>query len=530
MANELPQIINDNGSTEANLLLDSTLAGFTQGLSDLGIAVAIWSPIDALIGWNERFADIFANHAAILQKGTSWTELIESVLDEQSRQIPPSGRQQYLDEELDARATNGQITSIGPDGRWYNKTIKPMENNNRVEIWHDVTESRRQIIEQQETEERYSIAMQAANEGLFEWNLLTQDLYLSPRAQTIIMGETPALELGSGGSEQFRRLIVEEDIVSFFSNVKSHISGNDPFLKCELRTRAPAVPNRILRVRGLALRDTTGRAYRLAGFLTDITEERVNEAALRLAKEEAEIANRTKTEFFANMSHELRTPLNAIIGFSEIIRDETFGAMSVPEYQEYIDDILISGQHLLSVINDILDVSKAEAGKLELEESTFTVGSIFKSCVRLVSERASKQGLELTVSQAEDLPWLRGDERKIKQMLLNLLSNSIKFTKPGGNVVLGARNSGSRVCLYVRDDGIGMSKQDLNYAMEPFGQVDSTLSRKHEGTGLGLPIVVSLCNLHGAEFKAESEPNQGTLISITFPLERIVAPKPSTQR
>jgi signal transduction histidine kinase len=530
LANELPQIISDNTSPEANLLLDGTLAGFTQGLSDLGIAVAVWSPNDTLMGWNERFADVFTNHAAILQKGTSWTDLIESVLDNNSEQIPPNGRQHFLNEELDARATNGQITSIGPDGRWYNKTIKPMENNNRVEIWHDVTDSRRQIIEQRETEERYSIAMQAANEGLFEWNLVTQELYLSPRAKSIIMGEAPVLSSSTNNNEQFRRLIVEEDIASFFSSVKSHISGNDPFLKCELRTRAPALPNRILRVRGLALRDTTGQAYRLAGFITDITDERVNEAALRLAKEEAEIANRTKTEFFANMSHELRTPLNAIIGFSEIIRDETFGAMPVPEYQEYIDDILISGQHLLSVINDILDVSKAEAGKLELEESTFTIGSIFKSCVRLVSERASKQGLAITVDQPEDLPWLRGDERKIKQMLLNLLSNSIKFTESGGNVVLGARITEGRVCLFVRDNGIGMSKQDLEYAMEPFGQVDSTLSRKHEGTGLGLPIVVSLCNLHGAEFKAESEPNQGTHISITFPLERNVSPKPLPSR
>ncbi len=334
------------------------------------------------------------------------------------------------------------------------------------------------------------------------------------------MGDGDPVGFQPDNQRRSRQIIAKQDYRQFFDNLRDHLRGHKPIFQSDIRTACPASPGRWLRMRGLALRDSTGHAYRMAGFITDVTEEKHNEQALRLAKEEAEVANRTKTEFFANMSHELRTPLNAVIGFSEIIRDHTFGPIGVPEYEEYIQDILGSGQHLLSVINDILDLSKAEAGKLELEETVFSILPTFKSCLRLVSERASKQGVKISVEADEALLSLRGDERKFKQMILNLLSNSIKFTPSGGVIALRASNQNGRIVVAAEDSGIGMSEDGIERAMDPFGQVDSAMSRNHEGSGLGLPIVHSLVKLHGAAFDLKSRPFEGTTVSITFPEER----------
>ncbi len=447
------------------------------------------------------------------------TALINSPLGHSERAVKT-----LLNQEHDLRLIGGRINAMGPDGRWYDKSVQISESGGRHEIWRDITGERERIMQQKAMEERYSVAMQAANEGLIEWNASNGEIYLSARAEVIIMGEGCQSDFVPDTEKRLRQVILTEDHDMFYGGLRAHLKGEQPIFRCEIRTTEPAVPNRWLRLQGLALRDATGKAERVAGFIADITEDKNNQLAMRLAKEEAEIANRTKTEFFANMSHELRTPLNAVIGFSEIIRDQTFGPLGVPQYSEYVDDILSSGQHLLAVINDILDVSKAEAGKLELEENSFAIPSAFKSCLRLVTERAAKQGLEIGLEIEDGLPWLHGDERKFKQMILNLLSNSIKFTDAGGLIRLSAHNRDGCISVSVEDSGVGMDELGMEQAVIPFGQVDSTLARKHEGTGLGLPIVISMADLHGAEFDMSSKPNEGTTITITFPIERSVEP------
>ena len=258
---------------------------------------------------------------------------------------------------------------------------------------------------------------------------------------------------------------------------------------------------------------------------TDITELKRRELALVTAKEEAELANRTKSEFLANMSHELRTPLNAIIGFGQIMRDELFGPLGSDRYREYIGDVQDSAYHLLNIINDILDVSKAEAGKLDLAEEAIDIAETIVSAVRLVRDRAFEGQVRLEQTPADPLPPLFADERKVKQILLNLLSNAIKFTPAGGAISITADiTETGNLAVAVTDTGVGMDAEQVQIALTKFGQVDSALSRSHAGTGLGLPLCSALIELHGGTLTIDSTPGEGTTVRIEFPAERLEKP------
>jgi two-component system cell cycle sensor histidine kinase PleC len=264
----------------------------------------------------------------------------------------------------------------------------------------------------------------------------------------------------------------------------------------------------------------------LATYL-DITERKRFVGDLRRAKEEAELASRTKTEFLANMSHELRTPLNAVIGFAEIMQAEVFGPLGDARYTEYAADIRDSGQHLLNLINDLLDVSKIEFGKVELAEETVDLTGILDSCMRLMRDRADQAALDLTAHTPPDLPYLRCDGRRLKQILLNLMSNAVKFTPSGGQVTVRASladDGGLKIA--VSDTGIGIATQDLAKALQPFGQIDSRMTRKYQGTGLGLPLTKSMIELHGGSLQLESVVGRGTTATLWLPSDRLVAAKP----
>ncbi len=256
----------------------------------------------------------------------------------------------------------------------------------------------------------------------------------------------------------------------------------------------------------------------------DITSRHRAENDLLIAKESAELANRTKTEFLANVSHELRTPLNAVIGFSEIMASELLGKIGNSQYRDYCHDIHQSGIHLLNVINDILDISKIEAGKLDLYDEEFNPVEAIESCMRLINERALNSNIDLSIMLEGKLPNILADERKLKQILLNLLSNAVKFTPKGGRVSVQAKadaETGFRIS--VSDTGIGIARENFNTVLSPFGQVDSALARKFDGTGLGLPLAKSLAELHGGTLNLESVIGSGTTVTIQFPPRRLVA-------
>jgi len=245
--------------------------------------------------------------------------------------------------------------------------------------------------------------------------------------------------------------------------------------------------------------------------------------ALRLAKEEAEAANQAKSGFLATMSHELRTPLNAIIGFSEMMLREVLGALGNEQYRAYVEDIHASGAHLLQIINDILDLSKAEAGKIDLSEDVFDLRDIMRSVGQLIAGRIHEAELSHEVDLADDLPPLRGDERKTKQVLLNLITNSVKFTPAGGCItVTGRFDPEDGLALTVADTGIGIPESDLERVLKPFEQVDSSFSRQHQGTGLGLPLVKAIMEMHGGRMRLKSTLGAGTAVTVVFPPERAI--------
>ena len=242
------------------------------------------------------------------------------------------------------------------------------------------------------------------------------------------------------------------------------------------------------------------------------------------SRDAAVAANRSKSEFLANMSHELRTPLNAVIGFSDMMRNELLGPVNNPKYLSYAEDIHSSGQHLLGLINDILDISKIEAGEMELYEETVDIAQIVRSSLTLVKSRAEDGGVKLENHATDPLPAIFADARKIKQIIINLLSNAVKFTPAEGTVtIVAAIEDDGSFSILVKDTGIGIAPEDIENVIKPFTQADSTLARKYEGTGLGLPLTKALIELHDGRFELTSEQGIGTSAVAYFPAHRVTA-------
>jgi PAS domain S-box-containing protein len=262
---------------------------------------------------------------------------------------------------------------------------------------------------------------------------------------------------------------------------------------------------------------------KFCAVLRDITDWKRAEEELTSAKRQAEKASSARSDFLARISHEMRTSLNAIIGFSEVMMDERLGPIGNERHREYLKDIRESGGYLVSLINDLLDLSKIEAGKLELSFTSVNLNDITQQCVAIMQPQATRERIIIRCALAEKLPPIVADERSMRQIVLNLLSNSIKFTGAGGQVIISTAYDMGEVALRVRDTGIGMSDNDIVTALEPFRQLATSGPGGSGGTGLGLPLTKALAEANRASFSIKSAANAGTLVEVTFPSTRVLA-------
>ncbi len=365
------------------------------------------------------------------------------------------------------------------------------------------------------SEARWRLAADASGLGTYDIDFTTGADAWSPQFKAILglpETTTPSPTL-------FAEIVHPEDRALFENSFRPMPAPDANVLQNEeLRIiRADTSEERIVVLRGRVLFDAEGNPLRGLGTLTDITEQRHHEHELAEAKAHAEAANRAKSRFLASMSHELRTPLNAIIGFSDVIRQRIFGPIAPSRYEDYVADIHHSGEHLLSLINDILDMAKIESGKFELHPAPLDPAEIARQALLFVAPQAEAGTLTLTTDILPELV-LMADERATRQILTNLLSNAVKFTQAGGQVhVFADLMDEGGLALGVEDNGVGMSQDELATALEPFGQVGQMHTVDGLGTGLGLPIVKSLIEAHGARFCIRSTPGQGTRVWGEFP-------------
>jgi signal transduction histidine kinase len=252
-------------------------------------------------------------------------------------------------------------------------------------------------------------------------------------------------------------------------------------------------------------------------FISDFTDIKAREERYRAAKQQAEEASIAKTRFLSNMSHELRTPLNAILGFSEMMTTEIFGRLGSPRYLEYAHDILRSGRHLLEVINSVLDIAKSESGKMSLSPEPVDLQVVLQDCARMLSGQYEAANVALTMNASVTPFIVSGEEAKLRQIFINLMSNAVKFTEPGGAVTITPRTDDDGIVVEVADTGIGMAADEIPIALTPFAQIDNRLERRYEGTGLGLPLARTLTELHGGHLEIESEPGEGTVVRVHLP-------------
>lgn len=362
-----------------------------------------------------------------------------------------------------------------------------------------------------ESQERYALAVDGTHDGLWDWNLTTNDVYFSPRWKSMLGCTEAEIE---NHFRAWEERLHPDDRERALATVEAYLRGGTPTYELEHRLRHKDGGYRWILARGVCLRDAHGQPYRMAGSHTDITERKQAEEALRHAKEEAERISRFKDQFLSTMSHELRTPLNAVLGFSELLQDRRYGPLN-DRQRRYVQHIHAAGQHLLRLINDILDLSKIEAGRMEITiEDVALEGSLLEvlDALRPLAERKSQT---LACDAAPPLR-VRADRTRLKQILINLIGNAIKFTPEGGQVRVSAAQEGSRARVEVRDTGPGIAPEQQTRLFEAFSRLGA--AGGHEGTGLGLAITKRLVELQGGELGVHTQPGQGSCFYFSLAL------------
>ncbi len=483
-----------------------------SAIDELPAGFALFDADERFVLGNRAYRDQFAALADLLQPGVAYRTLVDAAVAHGL--VPDAGR---VVARLAHRHRGGGSFGFSlADGRRLQIFDHRLDAGGRVQISIDVTDlmsreaslsRQREILATTLDSIGEGLVMVDRDRGLVVWNSRFENMFEMPPG--ILQ---PGLRLASlqawwaDGTGQPGRIDGTPTVIADLA------APAEASLERTWRT------GRVVEIRRRPLADGG-----VVCTFIDMTERKRIEAVLEAAKNQAELANRAKTNFLANMSHELRTPLNAIIGFSEIVKQQLLGPIGTPRYLDYMRDIHMSGEHLLEVINDILDLSKVESGKIELSETVIDIRRAIDATWRLLRDRASRGRISVVVDVDPRAAAAYADARLLKQMLLNLLTNAVKFTRPGGRVTLATRrDADGSLLIVVADTGIGMDPADIPKALAPFTQLDSSLARKLPGTGLGLPLVKSLAEEHGGTLELRSELGVGTTATVRLPAHRAV--------
>lgn len=504
---------------------DRTAQSRMQNLIDsISDGFVLWDNQERLILYNPQ-ASIVASPA--VSAGTTFDEYVTTIYPRLDEQTTGGDPRLWLETRRNwFENADGSHEVLLKSGIWMLISERRTQDGGTVTIYTDITESKRAEQLRDHSERRIAHAQKLARIGIFEWDAVASEMYWSDIMYEIVglAPDSPPLDFS-----QYLLLVRTESRELVRSTFRRLLTSGGKYNQ-EYEIVRPDGQTRAVRAEAEAVMDENGDVVRILGSVHDQTGAKRVETALRLAKETAVEASKAKSEFLANVSHELRTPLNAIIGFSEVMIQEVFGPVGNDRYHDYAGDIRQSGVHLLGVINDLLDYSKLDAGRLELHSEFVSLNRIVDKTIRMMRHEA--EGAKVTLigntDDVEGVIW--GDEQKVMQIVLNLVSNAIKFTQSSGIVTVSLHDADDGVEIKVTDSGIGMSAGDIELALAPFGQVDSALSRQHTGTGLGLPLSKSLAELHGGSLNITSAPGEGTTVTVRLLRQPVNADTPPALR
>jgi signal transduction histidine kinase len=495
------------------LLREASAVALVRDVADsIGEGFCVWDHRDRLIFHNRRYLDLFPPGNDLIRIGVRFEDLLRSIVARSGFVVPDP--EEFIRRRIESRKAEYHRFEVrlGTE-RLYRVVERRSPGGLLVTVWVDVTE-------QERADQRLRDAVESVNEGFSLWD----------GDGRLLLGNRRFAELVPGGAdpgashEEILRRGFEAGLYRVQGDVDEWIRQRG-----ELFARGGAYEQQLSDGRWLLGSYRATSEGGVVGIETDVSVMKRQELELAemaerymAARDAAQEANRARSQFLALMSHELRTPLNAIIGFSELIETEALGPVGVERYVDYARDVRTSGSHLLALVNDLLDLSKIEAGKYDLRPEPVDPVQTIRNTVRMMRLRAAEAGVDLVDRVLPgQVPTVMADERALRQVLLNLLSNALKFTEPGGQVTVSARTGDDLLVIEVEDTGIGIPAEYLGRVGAPFVQVDNSHTRRHAGTGLGLALSRSLAELHGGTLGIESEPGKGTRVIVRLPLRRV---------
>jgi len=493
------------------LALDYTTDGFH-----------VWDADDRLVYANARVRQLNELAGSPLRPGMTFEEHVRDRVAAGQVADAADDPEAYIRHRLELHRLGSRVLTMRlGDGRWIQVRDHRLPDGGTITSSQDITDLKRVEQAYRDSEQRFHDFVNASSDRFWE---MDANLRFNMVVDTKMARSFPPVSQLLGRTRWEVVGVDPEDDPDLAAH-QAALDAREPFR--DFRYEVPAPDGTMLhwRVSGVPVFDAAGRFIGYRGTSTDETAFSLELSRARRdlqeALRQAEVANRAKSLFLATVSHELRTPLNAIIGFSDLLVNRVFGPLGDPHYEGYAQDIQLSGQHLLSLIEDVLDLSRIEMGQIRLRLGRVDLRAEAQAAVAMVKARRGQQIADIQIDIPDEFPALHADPRLIRQILINLISNAAKFTKPEGHIGVAAGRDGDGVAFSVADDGIGIDPADHGKVLRPFEQADNRLTRRYEGVGLGLPLTKAFVEIHGGTLQLESTVGEGTTITIRMPAERI---------